>query len=149
MLFEQSGLLGVSGVSGDVRVLLASRDPYAREALDLFTYRIACEAAAMATAVGGIDGLVFTAGVGQHAPPIRADVCRRVNWLGVELDEEANQHALHRSWFFDPELVHVKAKDGKVTLTGKVSSLHDRETAGMTAWAAYGATSVENDIVVS
>ena len=90
MLFERSGLLGVSGVSGDVQILLASRDPHAREALDLFTYRIACETGAMATAMGGIDGLVFTAGVGQHAPKIRAEVCRRLSWLGVELDEEAN-----------------------------------------------------------
>ena len=70
----------------------------------------------------------------------------QVNALNISDDI---QHALHRSWFFDPELVHVKAKDGKVTLTGKVSSLHDRETAAMTAWAAHGATSVENDIVVS
>jgi acetate kinase len=90
MLFDQSGLLGVSGLSGDMRVLLASADPHARQALDLFIYRIACDTAAMATAMGGIDGLVFTAGIGQHAPEIRAEVCRRLVWLGVVLDDAAN-----------------------------------------------------------
>ncbi len=68
MLYRRSGLLGVSGISGDVRVLLASDDPHAREAIDLFTYRIAVEAGALVSALGGLDGLVFTAGIGEHAP---------------------------------------------------------------------------------
>ncbi len=72
MLYRRSGLLGVSGISGDVRVLLASGDPNAAEAIDLFTYRIACEAGALVSALGGLDGLVFTAGIGEHAPAIRA-----------------------------------------------------------------------------
>jgi acetate kinase len=91
MLYHKSGLLGVSGSSDDVRVLLASTDPHAREALDLFTYRIACEAGGLVSALGGLDGLVFTAGIGEHAPPIRAAVCARLAWLGLRLDQAANE----------------------------------------------------------
>jgi acetate kinase len=90
MLYRRSGLLGVSGISGDVRVLLASDDPHAREAIELFTYRIAGEAGALVSALGGLDGLVFTAGIGEHAPAIRAAVCARLAWLGVRLDSAAN-----------------------------------------------------------
>ncbi len=90
MLYRRSGLLGVSGLSGDIRVLLASDDPNARDAVELFTYRIALEAGALASALGGLDGLVFTAGIGEHAPAIRAAVCDRLAWLGVRLDPAAN-----------------------------------------------------------
>jgi acetate kinase len=90
MLYRRSGLLGVSGISGDVRRLLASDDPRAREALDLFAYRFALEAGALASALGGLDGLVFTAGIGEHAPAIRAQACGRLAWLGLELDAAAN-----------------------------------------------------------
>ncbi len=90
MLYRRSGMLGVSGISGDVRRLLASDDPHAAEAIDLFTYRIACEAGALASALGGIDGFVFTAGIGEHAPAIRAAVCARLAWLGITLDGAAN-----------------------------------------------------------
>ncbi|WP_419759677.1 acetate/propionate family kinase [Acidisoma sp.] len=90
MLYRRSGLLGVSGISGDVRVLLASDAPAAREALDLFTYRIAWEAGALVSALGGLDGMVFTAGIGEHAPRIRAEVCARLSWLGLRLDAQAN-----------------------------------------------------------
>jgi acetate kinase len=90
MLYRRSGLLGVSGISGDVRVLLASADPNAREAIDLFTYRIACDVGMLASALGGLDGLVFTAGIGEHAPAIRAAVCDRLGWIGVRLDSVAN-----------------------------------------------------------
>ncbi|MDQ2803886.1 MAG: acetate kinase, partial [Pseudomonadota bacterium] len=72
MLYHRSGLLGVSGSSGDIRDLLASDDPRAREAIELFTYRIATEVGALVSALGGLDGLVFTAGIGEHAPAIRA-----------------------------------------------------------------------------
>ena len=91
MLYRQSGLLGVSGISGDVRVLLASADPQARDAIELFTYRIAGEAGALVSALGGLDGLVFTAGIGEHAPAIRAAVCARLAWLGLRLDSAANE----------------------------------------------------------
>ncbi len=90
MLYRRSGLLGVSGSSGDIRDLLASDDPRAREAVELFTYRIATEAGALVSALGGLDGLVFTAGIGEHAPVIRAAVCGRLAWLGLHLDEGAN-----------------------------------------------------------
>jgi acetate kinase len=90
LLYRRSGLLGVSGFSGDVRVLLASDDPHARDAIELFVYRIACEAGALVSALGGLDGLVFTAGIGEHAAPIRAAVCARLAWLGLRLDSAAN-----------------------------------------------------------
>jgi len=90
MLYRSSGLLGASGVSGDVRVLLASEDPHAKEAIDLFTYRIACQAGALVNALGGLDGLVFTAGIGEHSAPVRAAVCARLVWLGARLDSAAN-----------------------------------------------------------
>jgi len=90
LLYRQSGLLGVSGISGDMRVLIASKDPRAREALDLFTYRAAVEIGGLAAALGGLDGLVFTAGIGERAPTIRAEICARVAWLGLRLDASAN-----------------------------------------------------------
>jgi acetate kinase len=89
MLYRRSGLLGVSGISGDVRVLLATDDPHAQDAIELFTYRIAVEAGAMVSALGGLNGLVFSAGIGEHAPAIRAAVCARLAWLGLRLDSAA------------------------------------------------------------
>ena len=83
VLYEKSGLLGVSGLSGDMRVLMASVLPRAREAIDLFVFRIARETAALAASLGGIDGFVFTGGIGEHAPEIRAAICERLRWLGV------------------------------------------------------------------
>jgi acetate kinase len=94
MLYRRSGLLGVSGVSGDMGELLASGDPRAREAIELFAYRAACELGALAAALGGLDALVFTAGIGERAAPVRARICERSSWLGVELDAAAN--ASHR-----------------------------------------------------
>jgi acetate kinase len=90
LLRHRSGLLGLSGVSFDVRELLASADPHAAEALELFTYRVAMGIGGLATALGGLDALVFTAGIGEHAAPVRAAICRRLAWLGLELDEAAN-----------------------------------------------------------
>ena len=90
MLYNRSGLLGVSGISEDIRVLLASTDVHAREAIELFTYRLAIEIAGMAAVLGGLDGIVFTAGIGAHSPEIRAAVCERLAWLGVRLDPAAN-----------------------------------------------------------
>src|SRR5262249_13296746 len=90
LLYKRSGLLGLSGVSSDVRDLLASAEPRARFALDHFAFRIAREVGALAGVLEGLDGLVFTAGIGEHAAPVRADVCRRLAWLGVRLDEAAN-----------------------------------------------------------
>jgi len=90
MLYRHSGLLGVSGISADMRALIASDDAHAREALDLFSYRAAFEIAGLTGALGGLDGLVFTAGIGEHAPAIRAEICDRLAWLGVRLDANAN-----------------------------------------------------------
>jgi acetate kinase len=90
LLYEQSGLLGVSGISSDMRELLSSSDPCAAEAVDLFVYRITRELGSLAAALGGLDALVFTAGIGENAVSIRARVCRDANWLGLELDDEAN-----------------------------------------------------------
>jgi acetate kinase len=90
ILYHRSGLLGVSGISGDIRTLLASPDPRAAEAIDMFTYNIAWESGALASALGGLDGFVFTAGIGEHAQKIRAAVCARLAWLGLDLDEAAN-----------------------------------------------------------
>ena len=90
MLYQHSGLLGVSGISADSRDLLASHRPEAREALDLFTFRIAGEAARLAASLEGLDGFVFTAGIGEHQPEVRAAVCKRLAWLGVDLDPRAN-----------------------------------------------------------
>ena len=90
LLYNDCGLKGLSGISNDVRALLASPDPRARLALDCFTYRIALFTGALATAMGGIDGFVFTAGIGENAPAIREAVVRRLAWLGLELDAAAN-----------------------------------------------------------
>jgi acetate kinase len=91
LLYEQSGLLGVSGISGDMRELLASDRASAQEAVELFVYRVSREAGALASSLGGLNGLVFTAGIGENSPVIRALVCQRLAWLGVEIDREANQ----------------------------------------------------------
>jgi acetate kinase len=88
MLYRRSGLLGVSGISSDMRSLIASDDPRAREAIDLFIFRAARETGALVASLGGLDGLVFTAGIGEHAPSIRAGICTRLAWLGIELDEQ-------------------------------------------------------------
>jgi acetate kinase len=90
MLYHDCGLLGVSGVSNDMRALLESEDPRAREAIDLFVYRIVKEIGALTSALGGLDALVFSAGIGEHAASIRSEICDALTWLGVECDEVAN-----------------------------------------------------------
>lgn len=90
LLYHFSGLLGVSGVSADSRELLESDRPEAREALELFAFRIAGETARLATTLGGLDALVFTAGIGEHQPQVRALVAERLAWLGLKLNDAAN-----------------------------------------------------------
>jgi acetate kinase len=90
MLYHKSGLLGVSAISADSRILLSSDAPAAREALDLFALRVGKEIAALATTIGGIDGIVFTAGVGEHQPAVRASICERLAWLGAKMSAKAN-----------------------------------------------------------
>ncbi len=90
LVYERSGLLGVSGVSSDMRALHASGEPRAALAVDLFVHRIGRELGSLAAALGGLDAIVFTAGIGERDAIVRARVCRHAAWLGVELDEHAN-----------------------------------------------------------
>jgi acetate kinase len=91
LLYQEAGLRGLSGVSNDVRDLLGSDTPAARLALDYFVYRIGREIGALAGAMGGIDGVVLTAGIGENSPEMRARICARAEWLGVRLDPTANR----------------------------------------------------------
>jgi acetate kinase len=90
LLYRDSGLFGVSGLSDDMKTLLASDLPAAKDAVDLFVYRIGRELGSLAAALGGLDALVFTAGIGEHAPEIRRRVCQDAAWLGLVLDSSAN-----------------------------------------------------------
>lgn len=90
LLYNESGLFGVSGISGDMRALLAAKDPHAEEAIALFVYWTGRELGSLAAALGGLDALVFTAGIGEHAAEIRRRVLEDAAWLGVELDSAAN-----------------------------------------------------------
>jgi acetate kinase len=90
LIYQQSGLLGVSGISSDMRTLLASNEPRAKLAIDLFVYRIGRELGSLAAAIGGLDALVFTGGIGEKAAAIRERVCRDAAWLGIEFDAAAN-----------------------------------------------------------
>jgi acetate kinase len=90
ILYKKSGLLGISGISNDMRDLLSSDKPEARLALDYFVYRAAKEIGALNAVLGGIDGLVFTAGIGENSAEIRRRICESSAWLGLELDASAN-----------------------------------------------------------
>jgi acetate kinase len=91
LLYRRSGMLGLSGISSDFRELLASKEPRARFAIDVFCYCAARQIGSLAAALGGIDGIVFTAGVGENAAPIRSAICHACAWLGLEIDEAANR----------------------------------------------------------
>ncbi|GAB2180444.1 acetate/propionate family kinase [Denitratisoma sp. agr-D3] len=90
LLYKESGLLGVSGISQDMRTLLASDKLEAAEAVELFCYRLVREIGSLTAALGGLDALVFTGGIGEHAAPVRAAACKQLAWLGLTLDEAAN-----------------------------------------------------------
>jgi acetate kinase len=90
ILYKKSGLLGISGVSNDMRDLVGSSEPRARLAVDYFVYRAAKEIGALASVLGGIDGLVFTAGIGENSAEIRRRICEASAWLGVDVDQDAN-----------------------------------------------------------
>lgn len=92
LLYKESGLLGVSGISQDMRELLASNRPEAQQAIDLFCYRIHRELGSLAAALGGLDALVLTGGIGEHAIQIREKICNGAEWLGIKLDQEANKN---------------------------------------------------------
>ena len=91
LLYRRSGMLGLSGISSDFRELLASDNPRARFAVGVFCYRVAGHIASLAAALGGLDGIVFTAGVGENAAPVRSAICRACAWLELDLDEGANR----------------------------------------------------------
>lgn len=96
LLYHGSGLLGVSGIASDMRTLLASGEPAAREAIDLFVFRAAQEVAVMANTLGGLDGLVFTGGIGEHSKEIRSAIAERLVWLGLRIDAVANDEGRER-----------------------------------------------------
>ena len=90
LLYHKSGLLGVSGISSDMRTLAADPRPEAREAVDLFVWRAARECGGLAASLGGVDGIVFTAGIGENHADVRKRICERLEWLGLAIDEHAN-----------------------------------------------------------
>ncbi|HZN01897.1 MAG TPA: acetate/propionate family kinase [Pyrinomonadaceae bacterium] len=94
LLYKKSGLLGISGISNDMRDLLGRSEPLARLAVDYFVYRVAKEIGALTAVLGGIDALVFTAGIGENSPEIRQRICKASAWLGIELDDIANGKSL-------------------------------------------------------
>ena len=96
LIYKESGLLGVSGISSDMRTLRSSGDPRAREAIDLFIYRIVREIGSLSAALGGLDGLVFTGGIGQRDAKTRREVVEGCGWLGAVLDKDANDRADER-----------------------------------------------------
>jgi acetate kinase len=105
LLTHESGLLGVSGISSDMRTLLEKEksDARAAEAIELFVYRISRELGSMAAALGGVDAIVFTGGIGENAASIRDRVCRAVAWLGIDLDAESNE-------FGGPRISHTSGR---------------------------------------
>jgi len=106
LIYQQSGLLGVSGISSDMRTLLASADPNAKAAIDLYVYRICRELGSLAAALGGLDAIVFTAGIGENSAALRERICRDAAWLGVTLDPDANGRAR--------EAARISAADSRV-----------------------------------
>ena len=104
LLYHQSGLLGISGISSDMRILLVSKEAPAQEAIESFVYRIGREIGSLAAALGGLDALVFTGGIGEHSPVIRAEICRQAAWLGLEVDHAANEAPATRISTIDSKL---------------------------------------------
>jgi acetate kinase len=127
LIWNQSGLLGVSGMSSDMRALLASDAPAAREAIDLFVYRIGRELGSLAATLQGLDALVFTAGIGEHAAEIRARVCRDARWLGITLDDDANaRHQTRISRVDSPVAAFVVPTDENLMIARHTWDVLDR-----------------------
>jgi len=117
LLYRESGLLGVSGFSNNMRELQESSDPRAAEAVDLFCFKAACEFGSHATAMEGLDGIVFTAGIGENSAVVREKICRQLAWLGVEIDDAAN--AAHKTTISIPASkisVHVVATNEELVI---------------------------------
>lgn len=131
LLYREAGLLGLSGISGDMRTLLASCEPAAREAVEVFVYRIGRELGSMAAAIGGLDVLVFTGGIGEHAAEIRARVCAQANWLGVRIDPAANAAGGPRLHAQDSAVaVWVVAADEETVIARQTRALVQAASAG-------------------
>jgi len=122
VLYKKSGLLGISGISNDMRDLLARNEPDARLAVDYFVYRAAKEIGALTSVLGGLDGLVFTAGIGENSPQIRHRICEASAWLGVELDVEANSRNT-------PQISTAKSKVSVWTIPTNEELMIARHTA--------------------
>lgn len=101
LLYKKSGMLGISGISADVRTLQSNGSEAALQALDLFAYQAARQAAGLIASLGGLDGLIFTAGIGEHAPSIRAAICARLAWMGIKISDAANEK--NESAISDPD----------------------------------------------
>ena len=124
LLYRKSGMLGLSGISSDFRDLLESDQPRARFAIEVFVHQVARNIASMAGAMGGLDGIVFTAGVGENAAPIREAVCQACAWMGVDLDQAAN--AAHAALISAPGSrvgVHVIPTDENLMIARHTSAL--------------------------
>lgn len=124
LLYNRSGLLGVSGISDDVRVLESSRNAHAEEALDLFAYRAACEIGSLTAALGGVEAIVFTGGIGEHSASMRERICVYSRWLGIELEPQAN--ADHRRRISSPSSavrIYVLPTDEEVVIARATRAL--------------------------
>ncbi len=125
LLYHRSGLIGMSGISADSRDLVASAAPEAVEALAVFALRVARELSAAATTIGGVDALVFTAGIGEHQPPIRAAICAHLAWLGVDIDADANAaNVLRISTAGSPVTVFVLPTDEEQVIATEAAGLY-------------------------
>ena len=133
LLYQRSGLLGVSGISSDMRLLLTSTDPHASEAIDLFVYRIIGEIGMLVALMGGVDAIVFSAGIGENSPPIRSRICAGFTWLGASMDETANSA--------DLELIHTPASTMQLAIVPtdeeKMIALHTQNWIKKKAQKVY------------
>src|SRR5262249_20655934 len=117
LLYKKSGLLGISGMSNDVRDLLASDNPRAAEAIDYFVYRITREIGSLTAALNGLDALIFTAGVGENSAVIRERVCRGLSFLGINISQDANksgQRCITPQWAKPSVLVIPTDEEGVI-----------------------------------
>jgi acetate kinase len=131
-LYQESGLKGLSGVSNDMRDLLSSDAPGAGLAVDYFVHRVVRETGALAASMGGIDGLVFTAGIGERSHEVRARICERLSWLGAELDADANAaHATRISTAESPlQILVVPTNEGLMIARHTLALLRGSRAAG-------------------
>ena len=143
LLDRESGLLGVSGISSDMRDLLTSLAPEAAEAVDLFCYRVAREVGAMAAAVEGLDAIVFTGGIGENSPEVREKVCDRLGWLGVGFDHAANRAGATRlnTAGSRVSILRVPADEEAVIARHAAHAIHQDRLDPESNWNGKGANS--------